>query len=352
MAKYIAIPTADGISLANAKMVDGTTLSGLTNNTAYSIYRLSDTAASAMPSAEISIPANIGAPMISGTPSIGQTLTASTGTWSGSPTGYAYQWLRAGVAIIGATGATYVVQTADAGATIAVTVTASNAGGSASATSSAVGPITASSVTDWWTANAYADLDYENDRAYVNGIAYATLADARTAGIIVQTGGIDRIALPTLTTSYAIAARGVTGSAAPSSSVPQYLVALDDGNDGKPADELIGLAWATSSSVTYANIVVYAGSASQVAAIPSAASSSAKALSGAIRMALRAKVNSAILSVDGTTLGTDTGFTNPAPTQIVVGNREDGTRGWTGTIGRIAFVNAEITEAELNALLA
>ena len=31
-------------------------------------------------------------PTITGTVARGQLLTASTGTWSGNPTGYAYQW--------------------------------------------------------------------------------------------------------------------------------------------------------------------------------------------------------------------------------------------------------------------
>jgi hypothetical protein len=41
-------------------------------------------------------PTNSGLPTISGTPAQGQTLTASTGSWSGSPTSYAYRWQRCG----------------------------------------------------------------------------------------------------------------------------------------------------------------------------------------------------------------------------------------------------------------
>lgn len=80
-------------------------------------------------------PANTALPTISGTTELGQTLTATTGTWSNSPTSYAYQWYRGGVTIGGATSSTYVLQAADAGTTITVTVTATNAAGSASATS-------------------------------------------------------------------------------------------------------------------------------------------------------------------------------------------------------------------------
>ena len=85
-------------------------------------------------------PVNSGAPSIEGTAEVGDQLTAEPGSWSGSPT-YAYQWSDCDSSgngcsgIGGATGATYQVQSSDVGDTIEVTVTASNAGGSASATS-------------------------------------------------------------------------------------------------------------------------------------------------------------------------------------------------------------------------
>jgi thermitase len=86
-------------------------------------------------------PASTSLPMVSGTARDGQTLGASTGSWSGSPTSYAYQWQRcdsSGAAcapLAGATTSSYAVQTADVGSTLRVTVTASNSAGSATATS-------------------------------------------------------------------------------------------------------------------------------------------------------------------------------------------------------------------------
>jgi acid phosphatase type 7 len=89
-------------------------------------------------------PANTSPPTISGTATAGQTLTADRGTWSGtSPITYSYQWRRCdesggGCAnIAGATSQTYVLSGGDIGSTIRVVVTASNAYGSASATSAA-----------------------------------------------------------------------------------------------------------------------------------------------------------------------------------------------------------------------
>ncbi|HST14863.1 MAG TPA: S8 family peptidase [Gaiellaceae bacterium] len=84
-------------------------------------------------------PVNAGLPVISGTAQSGQMLSASTGTWQNSPTGYGYQWSRCTsicATVSGATGSTYSVSGADVGAKLQVTVTASNAGGSTVATSS------------------------------------------------------------------------------------------------------------------------------------------------------------------------------------------------------------------------
>jgi len=66
-------------------------------------------------------------PTITGTASVGHVLTASAGTWVPTPSGIAYQWLRNGEAISGATGATYTVTAADVLAALKVTVTATKA---------------------------------------------------------------------------------------------------------------------------------------------------------------------------------------------------------------------------------
>jgi hypothetical protein len=79
-------------------------------------------------------PVNTVAPAISGTATIGSTLTTSDGTWTGTPTPtFAYQWQRVTTNISGATSSTYVVQLADVGNTIRCVVTATNVAGSASA---------------------------------------------------------------------------------------------------------------------------------------------------------------------------------------------------------------------------
>ena len=91
------------------------------------------------PAASLTLPpVNTAAPTISGTARQGSVLSATSGTWTGSPTSYAYQWQDCSLLcsnIAGATGSTYTPQSSDVGSTIDVVVSASNAGGSTSATS-------------------------------------------------------------------------------------------------------------------------------------------------------------------------------------------------------------------------
>lgn len=92
------------------------------------------------------------APTISGTAAKDQTLTASSGSWSGTtPISFAFQWLRCdenGAScsdVGGATSSTYVVVSADVGKRLRVRVTATNADGSATALSDATAVVTEAS---------------------------------------------------------------------------------------------------------------------------------------------------------------------------------------------------------------
>jgi hypothetical protein len=91
-------------------------------------------------------PVNTAAPVVSATSlSVAGAGVASctTGTWTNTPTSYTYQWLRAGVAIAGATTNSHTLVAADVGATLTCQVTAINAAGQTSVASNAIGPITA-----------------------------------------------------------------------------------------------------------------------------------------------------------------------------------------------------------------
>ena len=90
------------------------------------------------------LPVNLGLPSILGSLLEGQLLSALPGSWSGTqPISYAYQWLACNAAgescseIPGATAPTLKLLAGLIGDTVEVVVTATNAGGSTSATSSA-----------------------------------------------------------------------------------------------------------------------------------------------------------------------------------------------------------------------
>ena len=91
-----------------------------------------------------SAPVNSVAPVVSGTATFGQTLSCTTGTWTGVPTPtYTYQWQRVTTPISGATSSTYVLVQADVGSTIRCVVTATNSVGSASANSNSTATVAA-----------------------------------------------------------------------------------------------------------------------------------------------------------------------------------------------------------------
>jgi hypothetical protein len=105
------------------------------------------------PTIEALKPSNTSAPTVSGSAEEGQTLTASTGSWEGTPTiSYAYQWQDCDslgedcMDISGATASSYTLQAGDVGSMVRVVVTASNAGGSASASSEASAVVTSNSL--------------------------------------------------------------------------------------------------------------------------------------------------------------------------------------------------------------
>jgi hypothetical protein len=96
-----------------------------------SVAALSAATSAVLPAA----PSNQSVPTISGTAQDGQTLTASPGSWTSSPTSYSYQWRRCDsggsncASISGATGTTYSLGVSDIGSTLRVQVVATNAGG-------------------------------------------------------------------------------------------------------------------------------------------------------------------------------------------------------------------------------
>ncbi len=94
-------------------------------------------------------PSNTAAPAISGTPEVGQTLTANNGSFSSDTTPtYSYQWEQCDTqganctVIAGATSQTYAVKSTDLGKTLRVVVTARNTSGATAATSAQTAAVT------------------------------------------------------------------------------------------------------------------------------------------------------------------------------------------------------------------
>lgn len=106
---------------------------------------------------QASAPVDTSSPGLSGQPVAGLTLTASHGEWEGSPVRYVYQWQRCTTeceTIAGATAATYTLDNDDVGARIEVEVTAADASGATSATSSPTAAVAAATVPSNVTAPA------------------------------------------------------------------------------------------------------------------------------------------------------------------------------------------------------
>jgi hypothetical protein len=123
-------------------------------------------------------PANTAVPTISGTTTFGETLTSTTGNWSNSPTSYTYQWSRSATSggsytnISGATISTYNLVAADVGQYLKVTVTATNASGSAAATSIATAQIAKATPTfSTWSnvTKTFGDANYSVTAPTVTG---------------------------------------------------------------------------------------------------------------------------------------------------------------------------------------
>lgn len=135
--QWVRCPVSGGASDgSDCAAVAGATASSYTLTAADGGFRMrvrvtatnADGSATVASNATATVPASTGitstaAPAITGSATVGSTLTASAGTFTGDGLTYSYSWLRcpgsgACTAIAGATSVSYVVQQADAGATL------------------------------------------------------------------------------------------------------------------------------------------------------------------------------------------------------------------------------------------
>ena len=178
-------------------------------------------------------PKNTARPVISGTPQVGQTLTATPGTWTGSPSTFTYQWQRCDSAgancgdISAATGQSYVVADADGGSTIRVVVGARNAFGTATAASTptAVVPVgtptntspptisgapqvgqTLTAGTGGWTGNP-TSFSFQWQRCNAGGTSCIDISGATAGTYVLGSGDLGS------TVRVAVTARNAVGEA-------------------------------------------------------------------------------------------------------------------------------------------
>ena len=126
-------------------------------------------------------PENMSLPSVSGSTVEGQMLSASTGSWTGAPTSYAYQWEDCAASggscskVAGATGSSYRLAAGDVGHALRVLVTASNSAGSTAASSAATAPVTAHSSEEPNLAAVKCFEDPEEGTATIESCGYPGL---------------------------------------------------------------------------------------------------------------------------------------------------------------------------------
>ena len=177
-------------------------------------------------------PTNSAIPTISGTKRVGETLTATAGTWSSSPTSYSYQWKRASTvggsySDIGSASSanTYELTDDDIDKFIKVSVIATNAVGSSSAVlsdaTSAISDLPASVVPTTSAAVSTADgfaftiLNYSNVYTYTltttSGSVTRSVDEVSVSGL--GSGASATVTVRAARSGYRSASKTVAGSA-------------------------------------------------------------------------------------------------------------------------------------------
>ena len=119
LAAGVTVQSATGrVTIATTAALAGATVTVTATNSGGSAATSFKATVTAQPANVL--PFLLTVPLLSGSAKIGSTLTAGTGTWGGYPAPTApRQWLRDGVAISGATGASYTLLPADDGMAVA-----------------------------------------------------------------------------------------------------------------------------------------------------------------------------------------------------------------------------------------
>jgi len=139
-------------------------------------------------------PVNIALPTISGSPQQGETLTASTGSWSNRPASFAYQWDDCNsdgtgcTAVSGASSSSHLLTAGDVGHTVEVQVTAANGGGNGTPVFSAATGVVTAAAAGVTSGSAPTPVTAAQVRAALAGIRAPAGANA-TISKILKRGG-------------------------------------------------------------------------------------------------------------------------------------------------------------------
>jgi hypothetical protein len=229
-------------------------------------------------------PVNTAVPTITGTVKDGQTLTSTTGTWTGTtPLTYARQWRRCDSAgancadISGATGTTYVLAAADVGQKIRVVLTATNSAGSTSASSAATATVIAAAPantalptisgtakegqlltasTGTWTGSATISYTYQWQRCNSAGASCTAISGATLATYRLASTEVTKTvkAVVTATNGAGNASATSTATATVTTGVPVNTalpVVTGTTTDGQALSSTTG-TWAGTATITYA----------------------------------------------------------------------------------------------------
>lgn len=195
--------------------------------------------------------------------------------------------------------------------------------------------------SQWYDSDTVVVLDYERDRAYVDGVEYASMAAARSASAVVQTNGIDRVDITGLLGSaFTLAATATTHSATVVGQPYRYLASLEG-----PSNDIVMLTQFNESGFSTIGAQVLDANVDQTGnALKTTAGAGT---SQAVSYALRVAANDIAISFNGATCQTDSSATVPTLTTLVAANRDNETRPWLGTPRRIILTNAAVANASL-----
>jgi hypothetical protein len=212
-------------------------------------------------------------PAISGSDNyVGTTWTCTTGSWTGSPTSYAYQWVSGGSPISGATSNTFALTGAVVGTTVECRVVATNYGGSSSpsASSNSVIPAYQTSAPvnisqpvislsggnfyldspGSWTGSPAPDYTYQwfDQLGSVSGATYSMLSDSGLNGDVYCQVTAANTEGSAQANSNAIASGGGGGGGSAPASI--YSPSIYDTGSGSAAMSWPG-SWDTYDSLSY-----------------------------------------------------------------------------------------------------